>query len=314
MKHFYATLAALFCIPPVFGRLRVRLTEDTTDNHEGYSFFQSQAHKDWCITEVDSVVGFRLCSFDTQPPSQFWKFGSEGKVHASNNKNLDDQCWWYNSGGGRIQLYDCSSWDNDVTKFKYDATTKQIRLVAHPDLCVTNSGGSADWDDTIHAKPCTNQDRYQWNLVPYTAEPKPPPELEYFLLSSVAGGCMAPKNQHTNKGNKLMLHKCEEESNYMRWRHDDNGLFRNRLKDQKCLQAGNGDSDIKHGTIMRLYDCDENNPIQVFDWQSGGVIQISQGGEDWCANYRGTQANIDRDPIIFSQCANIAKRDPFWNS
>ena len=93
------------------------------------------------------------------------------------------------------------------------------------------------------------------------------------------------------------------------------GLFKTSVGSNKCLQAGSGDVPID-GRMVRIYGCNEDHPLQQFDWPGnvGGPIKLSEYPA-YCLVFRGVNADIGTDPIILKKCEDIdAARGDGWEA
>jgi len=81
----------------------------------------------------------------------------------------------------------------------------------------------------------------------------------------------------------------------------------------KCLQAGRLDTPA-NGMYMRLYDCDESNILQQFEWdfRNAGPIQLTGRWSAFCVVFRGVEENLDVDPIILQRCEALSPRALEW--
>jgi hypothetical protein len=121
-------------------------------------------------------------------------------------------------------------------------------------------------------------------------------------------GCIEA-NGH-NEDDKLTLQVCNPGETRQEWEYDIfTGLIRAALEDgtSLCMQAGRRNMPpADDGSMVRLFDCDENNALQQFDWPSalGGPI-ILRGDSRYCLIFRGGSADLGLDPIIVKECADL---------
>lgn len=121
------------------------------------------------------------------------------------------------------------------------------------------------------------------------------------------GGCIEASGH--NEDDKLMLQVCNPGEIRQEWEYDIlTGLIRAALEDgtSLCMQAGRRKMPPDDGSMVRLFDCDENNTLLQFDWPSalGGPI-ILRGDVRYCIIFRGGSADLGVDPIIVKKCAEL---------
>ena len=123
--------------------------------------------------------------------------------------------------------------------------------------------------------------------VQFYSDPPPPQDV----------GCLIVRNSIAVNDNKLILGDCGLPS--QAWRYDD-GLFRTKLDDNMCMQAGRG-GEPKHGMMVRVFACDKDNKLQKFDYDGKGIIKLAN--TNFCVVYRGVTSNVNEDNIILRDCA-----------
>jgi hypothetical protein len=122
--------------------------------------------EDWCITAMEGVkdfanLGFRRCDFEGAPARQLWRLDADGKIHS---KVDTDKCMIVNFGenlfdGVRMRVDRCDI-DTTLNTFTHESDSGKLHISANKDYCVTNRGTAPHSSDTIHAKPCKDEDRF----------------------------------------------------------------------------------------------------------------------------------------------------------
>jgi hypothetical protein len=132
-------------------------------------------------------------------------------------------------------------------------------------------------------------------------------------LTGGAGPYVKVKNNNPKKWQKLTIGRWEEgEDPYdtpstFAWTSRQDGLLRTTLDDDMCIQAGYGDK-VERGTKLRLNNCDEDNEFQRWGVGLGGPMKLSNSKYgDLCVASRGTNFNLDEDPMIMVDCDIIEK-------
>jgi len=267
-----------------------------------YAFLVSHIRddEDWCITATNGVgegasLGFRRCNFDDAPDRQLWHF-MNGKFHSKRNHNRCITVDYGNhiSVGTWVRMHDCDM-DTDLNEFLHNGETDKIVVKHDRRYCVTNRGNNPDSSDNIVVDKCKNNGKYL-----FTYRIKDEGHDDYFGLnndSSENGGCLVIKDENPVSGQPLILGNCDLNHD---WRYDSHGLFHSALDDDMCMQLGRNNEQIKLGTAMRLYPCDQNNQKQQFDYNRIDIRP--RGYNNMCIGFRGNTGNVDVDPIVLRHC------------
>ena len=140
------------------------------------------------------------------------------------------------------------------------------------------------------------------------------PSGDFQLTPLRFGGCMEADSASNDSGTHLVT--CNSSRARQKWQYDNFvGLFKLSTGSNKCLQAGRGDAPTD-GRMMRIFGCNEDHPLQQFDWPgtAGGPIKLAKYPE-YCVVFRGVNANINDDPIILKKCEDIdAARGDGWEA
>jgi hypothetical protein len=127
---------------------------------------------EWCLSATEmrrnGNLRLRRCDFEGNPDYQLWTFDDQNRLRSAVDPA---RCMRVGLGsifdGVRMRLGVC---DQDYNKFELDdQNTQYLKVIgAGMGFCITNRGGSANVDDSIHAKPCPSQtlDDYQWEFYP----------------------------------------------------------------------------------------------------------------------------------------------------
>jgi hypothetical protein len=88
------------------------------------------------------------------------------------------------------------------------------------------------------------------------------------------------------------------------WKEDENGLLHSELNYHKCMQADRR-GPPKVGAMLRVFDCDKNNKLQLFEYKDG---RLQLRGENLFAAFTGDIGNVNQDPIILKKCNDDTTR------
>ena len=116
---------------------------------------------------------------------------------------------------------------------------------------------------------------------------------------------MEIKDGITTNGQRVMLGDCTAAKNG--WRLDDHGRFHSELDDDYCLQAGYGDKHNMVGRVLRIHHCENNNHLQVWEFEDGEYLSPTLN-DHLCVAWRGTTANVGQDPMILIDCRRAQHR------
>ena len=130
--------------------------------------------------------------------------------------------------------------------------------------------------------------------------------LQYVVqIYSGRDGCIQAKGEGVNS-EVILAASCTS------FRVDENGLIRSfKEGGDLCLQAGRG-TVLQDGSKMRRFPCNSTNALQQFSWAlQNGPLKL-KSRTDLCAVFRGVNADIGTDPIIFKNCSGIAQDRLDW--
>lgn len=292
-------------------------------NEEG-SFLVSQVrqNQDWCIVAPDldwpdnqpsyqeSRLRFGHCepyfdAYQLEGRKQLFSLCLDGKIRSQEYPGL---CMIVNDGvnigGGLMRLDDCDI-NSDLNRFCHESDPKNIRLASPNDgYCVTNEGSTPNVGDTIHAKPCRDGGRYEFEFQ----------EARYYWQIIVAPsilGCMMPRNgKIPTRRDKVYIDHCGSPEDA--WGFEETGtgavLFHNKLDYNMCMQSGNG-GPPGDGTKMRYYPCDRSNALQrfmrVFSGDGYTYKITPESRTDLCVVPHGSTVEVG-DEVILKVCSNAA--------
>jgi hypothetical protein len=115
--------------------------------------------------------------------------------------------------------------------------------------------------------------------------------------------CIEVRNKDPKNDQKLVLGNCGGPN--IGWDFDADGLFHAEKDDSFCMQAGRA-GPVNDGEKVRMFHCDKDNELQLFEYDGGAIKPKSD--TSLCMVWRGVNANIDRDPIIFKKCNRVMNR------
>lgn len=127
-------------------------------------------------------------------------------------------------------------------------------------------------------------------------------------------GCIEVKNGKTRNGNSFVLGDCTNYGNGVDIEFLEGGsesddysddavcLVRLRLDPTKCMQATHGsDNNVKRGAWMRVYPCDESNPLQRFHvWDN-----LRLENTNLCSAFLGGHPHYYEDHIFLRECNKV---------
>jgi len=87
-------------------------------------------------------------------------------------------------------------------------------------------------------------------------------------------------------------------------------MYQIRSDQSMCMQATH-EGTLEKGAKLRVYPCDEANPLQHFVRYRGDDIRLD--GTNWCVGYRGIRPNVGEDPLVLKDCDELLEEGYGWS-
>jgi hypothetical protein len=221
----------------------------------------------------------------------------------------------YNSDSSSKYSHHYSS--DDTHKYSYDDDT--THKDSSDDTHLKHSSDDKDshhysYDDTRKYSSSSDKHSYHYRSSSgthsKTHSSKSYSTKDYKVLKSAShakffpkykNGCILVKDKNARNDQHLLLGSCDSAHG---WKEDDNGLLRSELNYHKCMQADRR-GPPKVGAMLRVFDCDKNNKLQLFEYKDG---RLRLRGENLCAAFTGDIGNVNQDPIILKKCNDDTTR------
>ncbi|CAB9522118.1 expressed unknown protein [Seminavis robusta] len=237
------------------------------------------------------LVRSRVCDFADSPATQLWRH-DDGKFISKVDSSLCMRIYGsnlYEHGSSRVRVTPCGE-DTSLNLFDFEGD----KIVVREDnsFCLTSHGAIHREGAPMIARACAKKPRFRfWFETPDDGT------TGFCNDDADPVGCLVVADEDPVPGQKLILGHPDLNHN---WKSEvDTNLFRTALDFNMCMQAGNGSGPPTEGTSLRLYPCDETNPLQHFDYEGVDIIHVGSG---LCVGFRGDSSHVNVDPIILKDC------------
>jgi hypothetical protein len=303
MKFLLSTSLSLVAVSNVESWKVHKLEHENERKLSQFDFLISRASpqgQPFCMTAADtdgmrsSNLKLKPCDFEQYPAEQLWNYADDKFYNDVGNGN--SKCMMPNDllEGARMRLAADCNVNVAHDEFIYDG--EYIKLKSNENYCVTNRGQNVNDNDSIHLKPCRDRDDFKWL---HTGN-DPRGTLYSFYAE---GGCIQTNNDSIEKFTKVIIGECSASSAWSVFEANGGKMFRSGLDTSMCLQAGLGGV-VKHGTMLRLMPCDENEELQKFEWDDETPIKLVSI-DNLCLEWRGLNVNVGTDPIVMKSCEHL---------